>query len=99
MGVLETVKDAVIWDFDLKDEFNNRSVGFGFVIDVCNGLPSLALYRMKKRLSNSTTLQQEQQPPRELLEKALLDQGFIKPKDNIYPITSEVRKWIEDNLL
>jgi hypothetical protein len=98
MGLLENIKDAVIWDINLEEEFNNRTVGYGFVIDVCNGLPSLALYRMKRRVSNSTTMQQEQQPPRELLLKALQDQGLTKPKDNIYPITDEVRKWIEDNL-
>ena len=97
MGVLDSIKDGVIWDFDLQDEFNNRSVGFGFVIDVCDGIPRLALYRMKKRLSDSTILQQ--QPDRELLDKALQDQGLTKPRDNIYPITGNVRKWIEENLL
>ncbi|KJS14940.1 MAG: hypothetical protein VR69_15860 [Peptococcaceae bacterium BRH_c4b] len=97
MGVLDSIKDGVIWDFDLKDEFNNRSVGFGFVIDVCDGVPRLALYRMKKRLSDSNILQQ--QPDRELLDKALQDQGLTKLRDNLYPITGDVRKWIEENLL
>lgn len=97
MGVLENIKDDIIWDFNLQEEFNNRCVGYGFVIDVCDGVPRLALYRMKKRLSDTNILQQ--QPARELLDKALQDQGYTKPRDNIYQITGDVRQWIEDNLL
>ncbi len=98
MGVLEPIKDLIIWDFNLKQEFkNDRSVGYGFVIDVCNGLPQLALYRMKRRLSDSNIL--KDQPPREILDKALEEQGINNPCDNIYHITPAVRKWIEENLL
>ncbi|GBF34946.1 hypothetical protein DCCM_4066 [Desulfocucumis palustris] len=98
MGALEAIKDRIIWDINLKQEFKDeRTVGYSFVIDVCDGNPQLALYRMKKRLSDSTIL--KEQPPKEILDKALEEQGITKPRDNIYNITTDVRKWIEDNLL
>lgn len=92
----EAIKDKIIWDFDLKNEFTNRTTGYGFVIDVCDNVPRLALYRMKPRVSDSTII--EQQPPLELLEKALKEQGITNPKDNLYHINKEVKEWIEKNV-
>lgn len=92
----ESIKDKIIWDLNLKKEFINRTPGYGFVIDVCDQVPRLALYRMKPRASDSTII--DQQPPRELLEKALKEQGATNPVDNLYSINNEVREWIEKNV-
>lgn len=42
---ISKIKDLIQWDFELEDEFNKkRQIGFGFVIDIYNGKPHLALY-------------------------------------------------------
>lgn len=97
MDSLQQLKDSIIWDFHLKDEFINRQEGNGFVIDVYQGMPRLALYKMKKHHSESALLQQ--QPPQELLESSLEEQGLVGAKDNLYNITPSVRLWIEANIL
>ena len=52
---------------------------------------------MKKYHSESALLQQ--QPPQELLESSLVEQGLVGAKDNLYNITPSVRLWIEANIL
>ena len=93
----ESVGKNICWDVDLEREFKGtRPKGYTFVIDVCEGVPRLALYRMKPNYSTSTTL--DKQPPRGLLEKAVGERGGLDA-ENIYPINNQVRAWIEQNLL
>lgn len=95
---LSCVEENICWDVDLEREFMRpRRTGYSFVIDLCDGIPRLALYRMKVNHSTSTTL--NRQPPRGLLVKAVTSRGGSMSADNIYPIDSEVCKWIEQNLL
>ena len=95
---LSRVGENIYWDVDLEREFMRpRRTGYSFVIDLCDGIPQLALYRMKINHSTSTTL--DKQPPRGLLVKAVTSRGGSMSADNIYPIDKKVRKWIEQNLL
>lgn len=89
-------KEEIIWDFDLKNEFVNRKIGNGFVIDMYDGVPYLSLYKMKRRISETVLL--DVQPPKELLEKALVEQGIINFRDDIYSITPSLKNWIKENL-
>lgn len=95
---LSQVEENICWEVDLEREFMRpRRTGYSFVIDLCDGIPRLALYRMKINHSTSTTL--DRQPPRGLLVKAITSRDGSMSSDNIYPIDNEVRKWIEQNLL
>ena len=95
---LSQVEENIYWDVDLDREFMRpRRTGYSFVIDLCDGIPRLALYRIKVNHSTSTTL--DRQPPRGLLIKAVTSRGVSMSADNIYPIDGEVRMWIEQNLL
>jgi len=92
------VEENICWDVDLEREFiRPRQTGYSFVIDLCDGIPRLALYCMKINHSTSTTL--DKQPPRGLLEEAIAGRGGNKNNDNLYPINEEVRRWIEQNWL
>lgn len=92
------MKGELQWDVDLEREFMQpRRTGYTFVIDICDGVPRLAVYRIRSCYSASTTL--EQQPPAALLERAVGGRGATMPADNLYPINDEVRSWIEQNLL
>lgn len=90
-------QDNIIWDFDLHKEFiGHRQTGTGFVIDVLDGVPRLALYRMKMNYSASATL--AEQPPRELLLEAVRQQDGDTAKENLYQINSALKCWIEGRL-
>lgn len=94
----QRVRGKVYWDIDLEQEFKEpRRTGYAFVIDVCDGIPRLALYCMKLSYSTSTTL--HEQPPRRLLERAVTERGGNLGTENLYPVNREVRNWIEQNLL
>lgn len=100
MENLEFIKENeehIIWDFCLEEEFKNRQVGCSFVIDVNDQKPQLSLYIMKKRLSKSETL--AQQPPREMLVRAVEETGASLQRDCLYDINDEIRQWIKENLL
>lgn len=90
-------QDKIIWDFCLAEEFKNRQTGCAFVIDVFERTPQLSLYLVKNRLSITETC--PQQPPREMMEKALEETGISPIRDNLYDINDEIRCWIKDNLL
>ncbi|MFA7468537.1 MAG: DVU0772 family protein [Desulfotomaculaceae bacterium] len=95
---LSRVEENIYWDVDLDCEFMRpRRTGYSFVIDLCDGIPRLALYRMQVNHSTSTTL--DRQPPRGLLVQAVTSRGISMSADNIYPIDDKVRMWIEQNLL
>jgi len=91
-------RENIYWDFDLNGEFRGlRKTGFGFVIDVIDGIPRLALYQMKVNYSTSTTL--NSQPPREMLVRAVCEQGGHLEEENLYPINQELKRWVETSLL
>ena len=95
----EEVKKNVNWDFDVNKELYclKRDTFLAFVIDVFEGVPQLVLYTVKK--NGSTTDELEINPPREMLVKAIEEQGGNLKKSCLYNINGEIRTWIEQNLL
>ena len=92
------IKEGIMWEVDLKNEFiGRRKTGYSFVIDVLDGIPRLALYKMKINYSTSTTL--KKQPPKEMLITAVQEQGGSLDRENLYRINPSVRFWIEEELL
>ena len=91
-------RENILWDFDLNSEFRGqRKTGFGFVIDVLEGTPKLARYQMRVNYSASTTL--DTQPPRDMLVRAVYEQGGQLEEENLYQINQELQTWVEQNLL
>ena len=96
----EKVKQNLIQDFCLAKEskdFETRQKGYAFVIDVFNKNPQLALYKVSKYSSSCDIL--SQQPPREMLVKAVEEQGGTLENSAVFDINGELRQWVEDNLL
>lgn len=96
----ERIKHRVMWDFRVEDEailFKERRTGVAFIVDVLDGIPRLALYRVTRYGSKSDFV--EHQPPQELLEKALTEQGANPKQDGLYNSNQELRLWIEQNIL
>ena len=95
----EEVKKNVNWDFDVNKETYclKRDTFLAFVLDVFDGVPQLVLYTVKK--NGSTTDELEINPPREMLVKAVEEQGGNLKKSCLYNINGEIRAWIEQNLL
>lgn len=96
MSFFDEIKDSILWDFRLDDEFKNRRIGYAFVIDVCNQNPVLAIYMMKKNLSKTQPLLD--QPPRELMLKAVEEQGGNINHDRLFDINTELKHWLEGNI-
>ncbi|SFG71207.1 hypothetical protein SAMN05660649_02461 [Desulfotomaculum arcticum] len=91
-------RENICWDFDLNSEFRGqRKIGFGFVVDVLDGAPKLALYHMKVNYSTSTTL--DSQPPRDMLVRAVREQGGHLEEENLYPINQELKDWVRQRIL
>ena len=100
MDFFQEIKDDVLWDFRLEDEFKcERRNGYAFVVDVCDKKPRLALHMIKDRLSKTQTLQDKQQPPEEMLAQAVEEQGGSLAQDNLYNINGILRDWLLKNLL
>lgn len=98
MDFFDEIKDQVLWDFRLENENKNRQPGYAFVIDVFEETPRLALYVIKKHLSKTQTLPDEQQPPRSMLLKALEEQDVNLKYANIYDINQEIGQWLKENI-
>ncbi|MCL6638956.1 MAG: hypothetical protein K6T80_04635 [Firmicutes bacterium] len=96
---IEDVKKNLNWDFDVNKESLSlkRDAFFAFVIDVWEGRPQLVLYTVKR--NGSTTDELEINPPREMLVKAVEEQGGSLKRSCLYNINAEIRGWIEKNLL
>ena len=98
---LEKVKERLTWDFDVNNEFKDRSfrkqAGFTFVIDVWCGEPRVTLYRVA--VNGSESIEMDRQPPAEMIVKAIEEQGCSPGKDGLYNINREIRNWIEANIL
>lgn len=93
---LEEVRNKVIWDIDLDNEFVDRREGFAFLIDVYEENPVLVVYVIKKQ--GSETAPMKKQPPREMLVQAVRDQGGDLCDDKLFYVNKEVRDWIEKNI-
>jgi len=94
---LNEIKDKILWDFKLKDEFKNRPRGFAFVIDVYDNNPRLALYKLGPMLSSTKKV--DRQPPREMLVRAVEEQGGSLEDSNLFDASEEVKNWVKENLL
>ncbi|AGL03051.1 DVU0772 family protein [Desulfoscipio gibsoniae] len=98
MDIFTEIKDQILWDFRLENENKNRQPGYAFVIDVFEQTPRVALYIIKKHLSKTQTLPDDQQPPRDILLKALEEQNVDLKYANIYNINQQIRQWLEQNI-
>ncbi|SFQ94910.1 DVU0772 family protein [Desulfoscipio geothermicus] len=98
MNFFQEIREQILWDFRLENENKDRRLGYAFVIDVFEQTPRLALYIVKKHLSKTQTMQEEHQPPREMLLKALEEQNVNLKYDNIYDINEEIRHWLEQHI-
>lgn len=95
---LSKIKDMLLWDFKLGDETStNRHRGFAFVIDVYNGNIELALYKISPMLSSTKKLMK--QPPREMLEQAVKEQGGSINDNNLFDANDELKNWVKENLM
>ncbi len=90
---VKKIKDKIIWDFRLENEFKNRQMGYAFVIDVCDQTPQLAIYVIKKHVSKTQPLLD--QPPREMLTRAVEEQGGSMNYETLYNINDEIRQWLK----
>ncbi|MEG6522049.1 DVU0772 family protein [Desulfotomaculum sp. 1211_IL3151] len=88
-------RELVDWDYNFKNEFNNREKKCTFVIDAWGGAPILSLYKYTRFGINCSSL--EKQPPLAMLETAIKEQE--KSADKMYKINQEIREWIEENNL
>ncbi|MCF8011080.1 MAG: hypothetical protein K9L17_09240 [Clostridiales bacterium] len=95
---LNKVKDKLIWDFDVKNEFTtDRKKGFAFVIDVIDNEARLSMYKVSTYVSETTSV--AKQPPQEMLVKAIKEQGGNMENEDIYNVNKEIKDWIMDNLM
>ncbi|MCL5289826.1 MAG: DVU0772 family protein [Eubacteriales bacterium] len=96
---VEKIKQNLDWDYNFEKEQNsiNRSLCYTFAVDVFESTPRLVLYAVKRNGSMTDDL--DEQPPREMLLKAVVEQGGSLDKSRLYKINEEVRRWIEDNFL
>ncbi|ACV62665.1 hypothetical protein Dtox_1812 [Desulfofarcimen acetoxidans DSM 771] len=94
---MDQIKNNLVWDFNVEKEFINRKKGYGFVIDLRNCTPFLVLYKMAQYVSVSHNC--PQQPPQELMLEALRERGVSLEESGLYNINSQLRTWIEENIL
>lgn len=85
-------RELIDWDYDFKNEFNNREKKCTFVIDAWES-PTLSLYKYTRFGINCSPL--DLQPPQSMLETAIKEQE--KSVDKMYKINQEIRAWIEEN--
>lgn len=93
----EKIKDKLMWDFDVTREHLESRTGFTFAIDVTDGQPRLAVFIKRTYSSKSETIRQ--QPPADMLQRAVQELGIDLHRDGLYNINAELRNWITDNLL
>lgn len=96
MNVWKEFEDKINWDFRIGDEFKNNLEGYAFIVDVFEGVPRLALYKIKKYSCESSPT--KVQPPREMLAAALARQGGDLKKGGLFQIDGEIKDWIRENL-
>ena len=94
---MNKVKKNLVWDFNLDNEFVNRKKGYGFVIDLREQTPYLAVYHMSAYVSSTDIT--PQQPPQDLMLNALKEQDIDLNQNGLFPINQALRSWIEENLL
>lgn len=92
---LEKIKNNLVWNFNFKDEFKTQ--GYTFIIDVYQQATCLSLYRFSQYGCKSESL--TQQPPKEMLDTALVEQGNETMRDGLYYINDSLQQWIENNIL
>lgn len=94
---IKEIKHKILWDFDLKNEFKNKQRGFAFVIDVYDKTPQLVLYKVGGFMSQTKPI--EKQPPREMLVRAVEEQGGSLDDSDLFNASEEVKSWVKENLL
>ncbi|MBO8138257.1 MAG: hypothetical protein H0Z40_09000 [Desulfotomaculum sp.] len=94
---IEKIKNNLFWDFKFEDEFKYNKSGYTFIIDVYCGSAKLVLYRFTPYGSRSKEL--DKQPPADMIDKALVEQGNAGKKDGFYYINAPLQNWIKENIL
>jgi len=94
---LNKIKEKLMWDFKLEEEFKNRQKGFAFVIDVYDKNPQLTLYKVGDMLSSTKFL--AKQPPKEMLVRAVEEQGGSLEENNLFNANEEIKSWVKENLM
>ncbi|MBM7854086.1 hypothetical protein JOC37_000458 [Desulfohalotomaculum tongense] len=94
---IEKIKSNLCWDFKFEDEFKTEKTGYTFIVDVCSGTPALALYRFTPYGCKCEPL--EEQPPVDMIKRALVEQGNGELKDGFYYLDNDLRAWVENNIL
>lgn len=96
---LSSIKDEILWDYDIANDgkFGSTTKGFAFVIDVYDKKPRLALEKISAFVSSTVLL--EDQPPQEMLVKAIKEQGGDLNKSALYNTNEEIKEWVKQNLL
>lgn len=96
MSLWKEIEDRIVWDFRLGDEFKSNMEGrFAFILDVFEGEVKVALYKMKKYSSESNPV--KQQPPREMLLRALQHKCADMHRGGVFDINEELLAWIRKN--
>ncbi|HBV97821.1 MAG: hypothetical protein JL50_02730 [Peptococcaceae bacterium BICA1-7] len=96
MSLWKQIESRVAWDFRVGDEFKRGQDGkFAFVLDIYEGEPKVALYKIKKYSCESNTI--KQQPPSEMLLSAAKKEGADRVRHGIFNIDGEIEAWIRKN--
>ncbi|MFZ5634156.1 MAG: DVU0772 family protein [Bacillota bacterium] len=97
MSLWQEIEQKIIWDFKVGEEFKLNREGYAFVVDVYEGNPKLALYKIKRYSSESNPV--KKQPPEEMLAKCVADQGGDMKRGGLFNINAGIEKWIREELM
>lgn len=96
MSLWKELEDRIIWDFKVGDEFKLYKEGYAFVIDVYEGVPKLAFYKIKKYSAESNLV--KKQPDHEMLLSAVKRQGGERKRHGLFSIDDKIKEWIRNEL-
>ncbi|MFZ5644253.1 MAG: DVU0772 family protein [Bacillota bacterium] len=96
MSLWKELEDRIAWDFNIGDEFKKNMDGrYAFIIDIYEESVKLALYKMKKYSCESNPI--KQQPPKEMILKAVQDKCTDYVRGGMYDIDEDLKTWIRKN--
>lgn len=96
MSLWKEIESRIAWDFRVGDEFKRGLDGkYAFILDIYEGEPKVALYKIKKYSCESNTI--KKQPPSEMLINAAKKEGADRIRHGIFNIDGEIEAWIRKN--
>ncbi|MFZ5652104.1 MAG: DVU0772 family protein [Bacillota bacterium] len=96
MSLWKDLEERIIWDFKVGDEFKLNREGYAFVIDVYEGVPKLAFYKIKKYSAECNLI--KKQPDPEMLLSAIKKQGGEIKRHGLFSIDDEIMSWVRNEL-